>query len=292
MCKTKLKTVTVFIISLLSIGWIDPASERNEEGINLYNEEKLDEAIGKFTDAQSLVPESDQLQFNIANTHFKKGKFPEAEKSYLDVIKSDDVILKAKGNYNMGNTLYKQGKLKESLDFYKQAIGVSEEHQHLHDEELDALREDAKYNYEFVEKKIEEMQKEQKEREEQEEKEEKEDQEQKQDQKDEDKEENRDKQEQEQKQDEAEEEEKEQQQQQQNREEEQEKREGEQKSEPKPSEEEKKDPPPASQPQEKREMKKEEAERILDAMKQAEKSARDLQEKEKKSATYGILKDW
>ncbi|MDR4505252.1 MAG: tetratricopeptide repeat protein [Candidatus Scalindua sp.] len=290
MFNTKLKAFTVFIICLLSLGWIDPAAEHNEEGIILYNENKFDEAASRFTDAQSFVPESDQLKFNIANTHYKKGKFPEAEKSYQDAIKSDDILLKAKGNYNMGNTLYKQGKLKESLDFYKQAIGLSGEHQNIHDEELDALREDAKFNYEFVEKKIEEMQKEQKERQEQEEKDkekEEQDKEENQEEKGEDQE--QEKQEQDQK---PQEKKQEQQEQDQNQQEKDENKEEEQKNGQKPSQENETDKPPAPQPHEKREMSKEEAERILDAMKQSEKSARDLPEKEDKSATYGILKDW
>lgn len=289
---TKLKACAVFLICLLSAGWIDPASEQNKEGINLYHEDKFDEAVSKFTDAQSFVPESDQLQFNIANTHYKQGKFPEAEKSYQDAIKSDDIILKAKGNYNMGNTLYKQGKLKESLDFYKQAMERSDDHHDIHDEELDSLREDAKFNYEFVEKKIEEMQKEQKERQEQEDKE-KEEQDEKEEDKDKQEDQKQDQKEQDNDQKEEQEQEEQKQEEQNQREKEEDKGE-EQKREqkPSPSQENKADKPPTPQPHEKREMSKEEAERILNAMKQAEKSARDLPKKEERPAAYGILKDW
>ncbi len=147
------------------IGWIDPASDNNEEGVQLYNEDKHDEAISKFTDAQSYVQESQSLNFNIANTHYKKGKFPEAEKSFKDVIKTKDNTLKAKANYNLGNTMYKQDKFKEALDFYKKTIELTEKEKgNLKDKETASIREDAKYNYEFVQKKMEEMQKEQQEK--------------------------------------------------------------------------------------------------------------------------------
>ncbi|KKL77613.1 hypothetical protein LCGC14_2033150, partial [marine sediment metagenome] len=165
---TKASIFTLLLCTML-IGWVDPASDKNEEGIQLYNEEKPDEAISKFTDAQSYAPESQSLDFNIANTHYKEGKFPEAEKSFKDVMKTKDNTLKAKANYNLGNTMYKQGKFKEALDFYKKTIELTEEEKsNLKDKETASIREDAKYNYEFVQKKMEEMQKEQQERQEQE----------------------------------------------------------------------------------------------------------------------------
>ena len=277
---TKLKILIVFIACILSIGWLEPASEINKEGINLYNEEKFDEAISKFTDAQSFVPESNPLKFNIANTHYKKGKFPEAENSYKTAIKTDDALLKAKGHYNMGNTLYRQGKLKESLDFYKESIKLAEENRDMKGDEFDIMKEDAKYNHEFVQKKIEEMQKEQKERQEQEEQDKKNQEEQKDQQKD------QKKKEPEQKEKEQDKKEPEQDQQ-----ENQENNNKEQEKEQEPSRENNTEKPPP-RPQEKKNMTKEEAERILEAMKESEKSARDLQEKEETPPTYGVVKDW
>ncbi|MFQ5965140.1 MAG: tetratricopeptide repeat protein [Candidatus Scalinduaceae bacterium] len=273
--RIKLRIFTILIACTFLIGWIDPASDKNEEGINLYNEKKYDEAIGKFTDAQLHNQESESLKFNIANTHYRKGKFPEAEKSFKDATKTKDISMQAKANYNMGNTMYKQGKFTEALDFYKRAIELTEEKSGIRGKEIEGIREDAKYNYEFVQKKIEEMKKEQQERQEQEKQEQKEQEKQEQkkqekqkdeeqDKKDEEKEENRKRQDS------------------QNKKNEQEKE--------SPQENKIKEPPPL--PREKGEMTKEEAERILDALKHAEMSARDKQEKERKSAHFNIEKDW
>ena len=122
----KLRILIIPLACIFLIGWIDPASDKNEEGLQLYNEQAYDEAISKFADAQLHVPKSDSLGFNIANTHYKGGKLPEAEKAYKGALGSKDDTLKAKANYNMGNTLFKQGKLNESLDFYKKAIELAE----------------------------------------------------------------------------------------------------------------------------------------------------------------------
>ena len=275
---TKLRIFIISLACLFLIGWIDPAADKNEEGRQRYNEGEYDEAISKFTDAQLHLPESDSLNFNIANTHYKVGKLPEAEKSYKGILDSKDVTLKAKANYNMGNTMYKQGKFNEALDFYKKAIKLTDKESGVNGDEIKGVREDAKYNYEFVQKKMEEMKKEQQEREEKEEQE-KQEQEKQDDQK------------QGEGQEEKQEEKNPDQQEQQQQEEEQEKQDkgnkGKQEKEPPPENE--KSP---SQPYEKKEMTKEEAERILDALRQSERSARDMQEKEEESTPFMIEKNW
>ena len=268
-------------IALLSftvfVGWIDPATDKNEEGRQHYDEGEYGEAISKFTDAQLHLPESDSLNFNIANTHYKVGKLPEAEKSYKGILDSKDVTLKAKANYNMGNTMYKQGKFNEALDFYKKAIKLTEKKSDVNGDEIKGVREDAKYNYEFVQKKMEEMKEEQQEREEKEEQEKQEKQEQ----------EKQDDQKQGEEQKEKQEEENPDQQQEKEQEEQDKSNKGKQENEPPPENE--KSP---SQPYEKKEMTKEEAERILDALRQSERSARDMQEKEEESAPFMIEKNW
>ena len=267
---TKLRIFIISLACLFLIGWIDPAADKNEEGRQHYDEGEYGEAISKFTDAQLHLPESDSLDFNIANTHYKVGKLPEAEKSYKGVLDSKDVTLKAKANYNMGNTMYKQGKFNEALDFYKKAIKLTEKKSDVNGDEIKGVREDAKYNYEFVQKKMEEMKEEQQEREEKEEQEKQDDQKQGEEQKEKQEEENPDQQQQEKEQEEQDKSNK-----------------GKQENEPPPENE--KSP---SQPYEKKEMTKEEAERILDALRQSERSARDMQEKEEESAPFMIEKNW
>ncbi len=286
--KTKLKVFIMPLACTLLIGWIDPASDKNEEGIRLYNEQSYDEAISKFADAQLELPKSDSLEFNIANTHYKGGKLPEAEKAYESALRSKDITLKAKANYNMGNTLFKQGKLNEALGFYKKAIEVTENKTDKKDDEIKAIREDAKYNYEFVQKKMEEMKQEQQERQEQEEQEKK-------DQEEEDKQEEQKQGDQPPEEKDSKEQEKKQDQQQQQKKQDQEKKDkdnqgGQQKE--KPQEEEKPEPEPQPQPQEKKEMTKEEAERILDALRQSEESAREMQEMENETSQFETEKNW
>jgi len=282
--RTKLRIFIIPLACTLLIGWIDPASDKNEEGILLYNEKSYDEAISKFADAQVHLPKSDALEFNIANTHFQGGKLPEAEKAYKNALRSKNSTLKAKANYNMGNTLYKQGKLNEALDFYKKTIELTGKIADKENDEIKGIKEDAKYNYEFVQKKMEEMKQEQQERQDQEEQE-------KQDKEEENKQEEQkqgDQPPEEQKPEDQEQKQDQQQQKQDKEKEDKGNQSGQQKEQP--PEGEKKESPP--RPQEKKEMTKEEAERILDALKQSEESARELQEKENESAQLETEKNW
>jgi Ca-activated chloride channel family protein len=282
--RTKLRIFIIPLACALLIGWIDPASDKNEEGIRLYNEKSYDEAISKFADAQLHLQKSDLLEFNIANTHYQEGKLPEAEKAYKSALRSKNITLKAKANYNMGNTLYKQGKLNEALDFYKKAIELTGDKADKKDDEIKGIKEDAKYNYEFVQKKMEEMKKEQQERQDQEEQE-------KEDKEEEDKQE-------EQKQGDQPPEEKDPEDQDQKKDHEQQKQDEEKEDKGNQGGQQKEQPPEAEkkeslpQPHEKREMTKEEAERILDALRQSEESAREMKEKENESAQFETEKNW
>ena len=282
--RTKLRIFIIPLACTLLIGWIDPASDKNEEGILLYNEKSYDEAISKFADAQVHLQKSDALEFNIANTHFQGGKLPEAEKAYKNALRSKNSTLKAKANYNIGNTLYKQGKLNEALDFYKKTIELIGNKDDKEDDEIKEIKVDAKYNYEFVQKKMEEMKQEKQERQDQEEQE-------KEDKEEEDKQEEQkqgDQPPEEKKPEDQEQKQDQQQQKQDKKKEDKGNQSGQQKEQP--PEGEKKESPP--RPQEKKEMTKEEAERILDALKQSEESARELQEKENESAQFETEKNW
>jgi len=154
------KLLSFFLTLLLgwsSIGWIDPLSDKIREGNQLYQDGNYDGALDKYVNAQIDSPETPQLDFNIADVQYKRGKHSEAAQLFEKVIKSDDRGMKAKSGFNLGNTLYRQGKMKEALECYKKTVDSINETAPTTGE-LDALKNDAKYNYEYVEKKMKEQQ--------------------------------------------------------------------------------------------------------------------------------------
>lgn len=151
-----LNILYLWFAGVILLGWIDLSHDRTKEGNLLYNEGKYDEAISKYIDAQIVSPVPQPLYFNIANAQYKKKRYDEAIASYKKAIdNTKDILLEAKTYFNLGNTLYREGKLGDSLDYYKQAIKLANRIE-TPEKEVKGLKEDARFNYEFVEKKIKE----------------------------------------------------------------------------------------------------------------------------------------
>lgn len=141
----KLTHKIVIFLAIFNLAFGPPLVGKIREGNKLFDEEKYDEALTKYTDAQLEEPESSELYFNIANILYRQRKYNEAEQLLAKAMPQAETDLEAKIYYNIGNCKYRQGQLRESIDYYKKAL------------ELNPDDEDAKYNIEFVERKIKEM---------------------------------------------------------------------------------------------------------------------------------------
>jgi len=278
----KFNFLLVLLLGWSSIGWIDPLADKVREGNQLYQDGNYDGALDKYVNAQIDSPETPQLDFNIADVQYKRGKHSEAAQLFEKVIKSDDRGMKAKSGFNLGNTLYRQGKMKEALECYKKTVDSINETAPTTGE-LDALKNDAKYNYEYVEKKMKEQQQKQQ-NQDQKDQQQKEDQDKKDEQSGEKKGEDKEKQEsQKDKQQPA-------------PENTREKNENEKDEKHSQSDKDKqKDQPDEQQqrrPQEMKHMSKEEAERLLDALNQSEKEARAMVRDTQHFQHKSVEKDW
>ncbi len=277
----KLSFSIVLLLGWASIGWVDPLADKIREGNHLYQDGNYDGALDKYVNAQINSPEIPQLDFNIADVQYKRGKYNEASQLFEKVIKSDDIGMKAKSGFNLGNTLYRQGKMKEALECYKRTVDYINETASA-STELDALKNDAKYNYEYVEKKMKEQQQKQ----------------QSQDQKDQQQKEDRDKKDEQSNENKGEDKEKQEshKEKQPSPEDPQEKNKGKKDENQSHSDKDKqKDQPEGQQqqrPQEMKQMSKEEAERLLDALNQSEKEARAMVRDKQHFQHKSVEKDW
>lgn len=124
-------------------------------GNNLYQQKKLDEALQKYNEANTALPDSDIINFNMGAALYKKEDYQKALMSFTKALMSEDRKIEADALYNIGNCKYKLGKLnentdlsstvsllRESLDYYKRAV------------EKDQKNKDARFNHEFVEREL------------------------------------------------------------------------------------------------------------------------------------------
>jgi tetratricopeptide (TPR) repeat protein len=80
----------------------------------------------------------------VANTLYWKKKYEEALKEYQKVVGTEELELEQQSYFNLGNALYRMGKLPESILAYQQALKLNPDDM------------DAKYNLEYVRRKLKE----------------------------------------------------------------------------------------------------------------------------------------
>ena len=128
-------------------------------GIDAYRDGKFEDAYSQFQQTLKSHPQSaaeDKLQFDSGAAAYKLKDYNRALESFSQALLSRDTGLQSRGHYNLGNTLYERGETEKSddkklsdwtnaLDHYQQTL------------KLDPQDKDAKDNYEYVKKKIEEL---------------------------------------------------------------------------------------------------------------------------------------
>ncbi len=128
-------------------------------GLDAYRSGKFEDAYGQFQQTLKTHPESraeDKLQFDSGAAAYKLKDYSKAMESFSQALLSRDIGLQSKGHYNLGNTLYQRGETQKSddkklsdwtnaLDHYQQTL------------KLEPQNKEAKENYDYVKKKIEEL---------------------------------------------------------------------------------------------------------------------------------------
>src|SRR5438067_2834256 len=128
-------------------------------GIDAYHEGKFEDAYSQFQQTLKSHPQSpadDKLQFDSGAAAYKLKDYNKALESFSQALLTRDTGLQSKGHYNLGNTLYERGETEKgddkklsdwtnALSHYEQTL------------KLDPQDKDAKDNYEYVKKKIEEL---------------------------------------------------------------------------------------------------------------------------------------
>ena len=128
-------------------------------GIDAYQEGKFEDAYSQFQQTLKSHPQSpadDKLQFDSGAAAYKLKDYNKALESFSQALLTRDTGLESKGHYNLGNTLYQHGETEKSddkklsdwtnaLDHYEQTL------------KFDPQNKDAKDNYDYVKRKIEEL---------------------------------------------------------------------------------------------------------------------------------------
>jgi len=152
--------IAALALAMVSVGWLDPWSKARDAA-QLYTAGKYDDASAKYNEALTDQPDSPLLHFNLGDTAYKQGKYGDAVGAFQQVPTSDaDPARTAQVAYNVGNAKYRLGEAAEASD-PKAALGLYAEALAAYRRALGAAPDDtdAKFNHEFVEKKIADLKK-------------------------------------------------------------------------------------------------------------------------------------
>ena len=150
---------TVAAILLASASWAQAVSP----GLQLYEEQKFPEAYEHFQQTLKENPgarQTDRIEFDAGAAAYKMQDYNKALQSFSQALLSQNQHLQSESHYNLGNTLYERGEAEKSdakkltdwenaLQHYEQTLKAEPQNKN------------AKENYEYVKKKIDELKKKQ-----------------------------------------------------------------------------------------------------------------------------------
>ena len=131
---------------------------RVSRGNRLFEQGDYAGALENYKEALQKNPESDIINFNAGTTLYKTGEYDESINHLQRSLLTDEDELKAKAHYNLGNSFYRAGMTRadESPDLAVQALEQSLEH-YERALSIEKEDEDARFNYDLVKKRLEEL---------------------------------------------------------------------------------------------------------------------------------------
>jgi Ca-activated chloride channel family protein len=128
-------------------------------GIDAYREGKFEDAYSQFQQTLKSHPQSraeHKLQFDSATAAYKLKDYNNALESFSQALLSKDAVLQGKTYYNLGNTLYQRGETQKT-DERKLSDWTNALNDYEQTLKLEPQNREAKENYDYVKKKIEEL---------------------------------------------------------------------------------------------------------------------------------------
>lgn len=118
------------------------------KGNRQYAKENYTESIERYNQALEAAPHSFEAMYNLGNALYKAEQFERAEQTMTgaaaDTLRTD--VERAEAFYNLGNARFAQQKYREALESYKQSL------------RLNPADEQAKYNYAYTKRLLEQQQ--------------------------------------------------------------------------------------------------------------------------------------
>lgn len=154
------RALAALALAAVSVAWLDEHAKARDAA-RLYAAGKYEESVARYNEALTDAPDSPLLHLNLGAAAYKQGKYGDALTAFQQVPTSDaDRARTARVAYDIGNVKYRLGEASATSDA-KAALGLWAEALVFYRRAMAAAPDDvdAKFNYELVTKKIDELRK-------------------------------------------------------------------------------------------------------------------------------------
>ena len=100
----------------------DEFARRNNQGNSLVEQGMLDDALQKYQEADVERPGMPELEYNKANVYHMKGIFDTAAAGYQEALATTTSPVTPDAFYNLGNTLFRMGQYGPAVEAYKRTL--------------------------------------------------------------------------------------------------------------------------------------------------------------------------
>ena len=148
------------IVLLLAFSSSDPLQASPREAESLYEVGDFKGAAEHYSEEIERSPDDARLHFNLGAAHYRDGAYEAALETLDEALTTDDLELQRDAFYNLGATQYRLGEAalqtdpQSTLRLWEEGLKQFESALDLHPED-----EDAKYNHEFLTRRLEELKK-------------------------------------------------------------------------------------------------------------------------------------
>jgi Ca-activated chloride channel family protein len=153
------------LLSAIGIGLLLPTLgsavspyEAVQQGNTLYQAGQYQAAGQQYELAGQALPDAAEIHFNQGNTFYKQQDYAKALEHYTQALRTTDRQLEGKVKYNLGNTAYQQAlqamqkpgeattHLQTAMQYYRDSL------------EVDPQRQEARYNFELAQRLLQQLQ--------------------------------------------------------------------------------------------------------------------------------------
>jgi Ca-activated chloride channel homolog len=148
------------ILLMMLVSWTASAVASPSSALREYNSGNFAQSLKDYEGALAKKKDDPRLNFNAGAAAYRNHQFDRAAKHFGEVLGAPDLKLQEQAYYNLGNTLYRLGAQAPDPNLRSKAWEQSLQ-QYQSTLKLNNQDADAKFNYEFVKKKLEQLKKQQ-----------------------------------------------------------------------------------------------------------------------------------